>query len=247
MLTALKAANGKVYALAQGALSVGGYRYDANGNVVQKNHPTVGSIPGGATVEVGTSATMLGAHQSITFVLAEPDYTTAQRVADAINQQIAPDIAHAIDASGISITVPDQWLQKPVAFFAKIETVSVNPDRRARVVVNERTGTVVSGGDIRLANIAVSHGDIKISIATQNNISQPFAVWQADDGIRTQSFTNSQVEVTDGGGSTYVNGGGTVADLVQALSRMRMSTRDIISVLRAAKAAGAMRAELIIQ
>ena len=107
LLTPLKGPNGRVYALAQGPLSVGGYRYDANGNVLQKNHPTVGSLPNGATVEVGVHAEMLSASQTVTFVLSDPDYTTANRIASAINGQVGGGIARARDASGIEIRVPD--------------------------------------------------------------------------------------------------------------------------------------------
>jgi flagellar P-ring protein FlgI len=247
LLTPLKAANGRVYALAQGPLSVGGYRYDANGNMVQKNHPTVGAVPAGATVEVGTSARMLDEEQTVTFVLAEPDYTTASRVAAAINQQVGGGLAQARDATGIEIKVPAQWQAQPVAFFAQIEAVAVEPDRRARVVINERTGTVVSGGDVRLANVAISHGDIKISITAQTSVSQPTSAWNTGPGVRTAVVTNSQVEVNDNSGATYLDGGGTVADLVRSLSKLKTSTRDIISILRAVKTAGAMRAELVIQ
>jgi flagellar P-ring protein FlgI len=247
LLTPLKAANGRVYALAQGALSVGGYRYDANGNVVQKNHPTVGAIPGGATVEVGTTSKMLDEEQTVTFILAEADYTTASRVAAAINQQIGPGLAQARDATGIEIKVPAAWQAQPVGFFAQIEAVAVEPDRRAKVVINERTGTVVSGGDVRLASVSISHGDIKISIATQHTASQPANAWNSGAGVRTAIVTNTQVEVDDNSGATHLDGGGTVADLVRALAKLKTSTRDIISILRAVKTAGAMRAELVIQ
>lgn len=246
LLTSMKAADGKVYALAQGPLSVGGYRYDANGNVVQKNHPTVGSIPSGAVVEVGVTAQMLGADQAITFVLAEADYTTATRVAAAINQQMGSNLAKARDASGVEIQVPAAQRPQLAAFLAQIENVGVQPDRRAKVVVNERTGVVVAGGDVRIAKVAVSLGDLKISIAQQTNASQPLVVGRAGRGVRTALVTNTQVEVDEGGGSV-VMGATTVADLVQSLSRLKTSTRDVISILRAVKAAGALHAELVIQ
>jgi len=247
LMTPLKAANGRVYALAQGALSVGGYRYDANGNVVQKNHPTTGSIPSGATVELGVGAQMVDSAQTVTFVLSEPDYTTANRVADAINTQLGEPLAVARDASGIEIAVPSSWQQRPVGFFARIENVSVEPDRRAKVVINERTGTVVTGGDVRIARVAISHGDLKISVTSQSYASQPFNAWQTGNGVRTAIVTNSQLDVDEPTGASFVNGGNTVSDLVQSLARLRVSTRDIISILRAVKAAGAMHAELVVQ
>lgn len=247
LLTPLKAPNGRVYALAQGPLQVGGYRYDANGNVVQKNHPTVGSIPNGATVEVGVSAQMLDEQDNVTFVLSQPDYTTANRVADAINKQVAPGIAQAKDASGIDILVPEVDRKRLVAFFAKLESVMVEPDRRARVVVNERTGTVVSGGDVRISKVSISHGDLKISISEVNTASQPALVVQPGPGVRTAIVTNTQVSVNEQSGGSVLAASSTVADLVQSLAGLKTPTRDVISILRAIKAAGALHADLVVQ
>ena len=251
MMTPLKAANGQVYALAQGALSVGGYRYDANGNVVQKNHPTVGAVPNGATVEVPMPAP--GAPPSVTFVLSDPDYTTANRIAVAINAQVAPGLAQARDASGIEIAVPEAQRGQLVGFLARLENVTVEPDRRARVVVNERTGTVVAGGDVRIDKVAISHGDLKISVSSETSASQPGGIVRigraayAGAGVRTPLVTNTQISVNEQNDTGYVAGEGTVADLVQSLARLKTSTRDIISILRAVKAAGALHAELVIQ
>lgn len=247
LMTPLKGANGRVYALAQGALSVGGYRYDANGNVVQKNHPTTGSIPGGASVEVAVTAEMLDSRQSITFVLSEPDYTTADRVARAINSQLGASLAQARDASGIQIAVPVADRDHLVGLFARIENVTVEPDRRAKVVINERTGTVVSGGDVRISKVAISHGDIKIAISNQNVASQPYNTWNSGPDVRTAIVTNTTVEVDEPSGTGFVAGGNTVSDLVQSLARLKTSTRDMISILRAVKAAGALHGELVVQ
>jgi flagellar P-ring protein precursor FlgI len=246
LLTALRAPNGRIYALAQGALSIGGHRYDANGNVVQKNHPTAGAIPNGATVEVGMGGVQVAPSQ-VTFVLNEPDYTTATRIVAAIHAQVAPGIARARDASGIDIEVPPELRQETVAFLSRIENVSVDPDRRARVVINERTGTVVTGGDVRISRVAVSHGDLKITIASQNSVSQPAFLGVAGRGVSTAMVTNTQVDVEEPTGVAYLAAAGTVSDLVQSLARMKTSTRDIISILRAIKAAGALHGELVVQ
>jgi flagellar P-ring protein precursor FlgI len=246
LLTALRAPNGRIYALAQGALSIGGHRYDANGNVVQKNHPTAGAIPNGATVEVGMAASQVAPSQ-VTFVLNEPDYTTASRIVAAIHAQVAPGIARARDASGIDIEVPLELRQETVAFLARVENVTVQPDRRARVVINERTGTVVTGGDVRISRVAVSHGDLKITIASQNSVSQPAFLGAAGRGVSTAVVTNTQVDVEEPTGVAYLAAAGTVSDLVQSLARMKTSTRDIISILRAIKAAGALHGELVVQ
>lgn len=247
LLTPLKGADGEVHALAQGALSVGGYRYDANGNVVQKNHPTLGSIPGGATVEVGVTAHVLQHDDSVTFVLAEPDYTTASRVARAINAQFRADLARPRDAEGIDISVPAADRSRLVDFLARVENVMVEPDRRAKVVINERTGTLVSGGDVRISSVSISHGDLKLSIASQTSVSQPLVIGRPGDGVQTALVTNTQVDVNEPQGAGYVRAQTTVADLVQALARMKISTRDMISILRAVKAAGALHGELVVQ
>lgn len=249
LITALKAPNGKIYALAQGPLSVGGYRYDMNGSVVQKNHPTAGSIPGGAVVEVGVNTQVMSDEGAVTFLLAEPDYTTAGRVAAEINRALGDALAKANNAAGIEILVPLSERGNLVDFVARIENLAVAPDRRARVILDERTGTVVSGGNVRLSRVAISHGDIKISISTDNQVSQPFFVGRTGSSdIRTELVSNSSIDVSDSSGSTFVmSDGNTVADLVQALTKIRTSTRDIISILRAVKASGALHGELIIQ
>ncbi|WP_434644502.1 flagellar basal body P-ring protein FlgI [Achromobacter piechaudii] len=248
LVTALKAANGKIYALAQGPLSVGGYRYDMNGNVVQKNHPTAGSIPGGALVEVGVTAPMLSDDGVLTFLLANPDYTTAGRVATEINRALGGQIARARDAAGVDIRVPEFQRDDLVSFVSQIEALSVAPDQRAKVILDERTGTVVSGGNVRLSKVAISHGDLRISIVTDNQVSQPIFVRQGGGGIRTEVVSNSSVDVREAEGSAFVmSEGSTVAELVQALTKIRTTTRDIISILRAIKTAGALHADLIIQ
>ena len=245
MLAPLKAANGGVYALAQGSLAVGGYKYDLNGNVVQKNHPTVAAVPGGATVELGVPRPVPGAMETVTFVLSDPDYTTASRVALAINSALGGNVAEARDASGIEVRVPEGRRSKLADYITAIENVTVEPDRRARVVINERTGTVVAGGDVRISKVAISHGDLKVSIVTDNSVSQAqsFA-----GGGQTLRVSNSRVEVDERGETGYVAANNnTVAELVQALTRIKTNSRDIISILRAVKGAGALHAELIIQ
>lgn len=246
LLTALRAPNGRIHALAQGPLSVGGHRYDANGNVVQKNHPTAGAVPGGATVEVGMPAAQAVPEQ-VTFVLNEPDYTTASRVVAAINAQVGPGLARARDAAGIEIGIPPLLRHDTVTFLARIESVTVEPDRRARVVINERTGTVVTGGDVRISRVAISHGDLKITIATQNSVSQPAYLGRAGPGVATAIVSNTHLDVEEPVGVGYLAGAGTVADLVQSLARIKTSTRDMISILRAIKAAGALHGELVVQ
>jgi flagellar P-ring protein precursor FlgI len=248
LLTPLKGPDGKVHALAQGPLSVGGYRYAANGNLVQKNHPTTGSIPGGATVELGVSGEVLKDGQLLTFVLTDPDFTTASNLAAAINDTLGQQVAEARDANAVDILVPEGQRRRAVTFVAQLEAISVQADRRAKVVVNERTGTVVAGGDVTLSPVSISHGDIKISVATYNEASQPNFTYRSGPGVRTTIVSNTTVEVDDRAGPVFVAPGtSTVSDLVQTLVRLQTSTRDIISILQAIKAAGALHAELVIQ
>ncbi len=248
ILAPLKGPDGRVYALAQGAVSVGGYKYDLNGNVVQKNHPTVGSVPGGATIEIGVLSEVESPQHTVTFVLSDPDYTTATRVASAINASLGQSVALAQDASGIEIKIPDNKRSRLTDFLTSIENVKVEPDRRAKVVINERTGTIVSGGDVRISKVSVSHGDLKVSILTDNSASQPLLVRNTGADIRTVPLSNSWVDVDEAAETGFVSPtNNTVADLVQALTRIKTNTRDIISILRAVKAAGALHAELVVQ
>lgn len=248
LLAPLKGPDGRVYALAQGSVSVGGYKYDLNGNVVQKNHPTVGVAPAGATVEIGVSADVADHDHRLTFVLARPDYTTANRVASAINQSLGSSVARARTAADIEITPGGPQAQDLVAFMTAIENVSVEPDRQARVVINERTGVVVSGGDVRISKVSISQGDLKVSIVTDNTVSQPLLVRQVGPGVRTETVANTRIDARESSQQQFVGPDhSTVTDLVQALAKIKVSTRDIISILQAVKAAGALHADLIIQ
>jgi flagellar P-ring protein precursor FlgI len=247
LMTPLKGPDGRVYALAQGSLSVGGYKYDLNGNVVQKNHPTVGTIPGGATVEVAVGSEVLNDGR-LQFLLAEPDYTTADRIAAAINGKLRREVASALDAATVSIRVPEDEKSHLVDFLTRLEGLTVQPDRRARVVINERTGTVIAGADVTISRVTVSHGDLRVSVITDYLVSQPLLVRQTGPGISTAVVPRTRIDVAEPGVEAVQLGvGSTVADLVQALNRIKASPRDMIAILQGIKAAGALRAELIIQ
>lgn len=250
LLAPLKGPDGRVYALAQGSLTVGGYKYDANGNVVQKNHPTAATVPAGAVIEISPPVSPSTDRQSEGFAIAlyESDYTTAARMADAINQQLGGGIATPMDAQGVAVNVPQAYRGKLVEMIRKIEAIEINTDQRARVVVNERTGTVVAGAGVRISPVAISYGDLKISVTSETNVSQPIVVGGYNPGIASVPYTNTRVDVREQNGGTLVTGqGGTVADLVQALARFKTHTRDVVSILKALKAAGALHAELVVQ
>lgn len=250
LLAPLKGPDGRVYALAQGALTVGGYKYDANGNVVQKNHPTAATVPGGAVIEVSPpqAASTDRLTQDFPIVLQESDYTTAARMADAINQQVGAGTARPIDAQGVSVKVPHAYQGRLVELIRKIESIEIETDQRARVVVNERTGTVVAGASVRISPVAISYGDLKISVTSETNVSQPVVLGGINPGLASLLYTNTRVDVREQNGGTLVTGqGGTVSDLVQALARFKTNTRDVVSILKALKAAGALHAELVVQ
>lgn len=249
LLAPLKGPDGRVYALAQGPLTVGGYRYDANNNLVQKNHPTVGLISNGASVEVGMSAPGERPNiESLTFVLHDADFTTAGRIADAINEMAGAGTADVRDAAGIEIRIPAASRNQVPGFMRRLEALSVQPDRHARVVVNERTGTIVTGGDVRIAKVAVSYGNLTVTVAAETSVSQPLLVRQTGPDVRTQVVTNSKLTVDESTGAKFIPAGGTtVADLVQALTALKTNTRDTIAILQAIKAAGALHADLIVQ
>jgi flagellar P-ring protein precursor FlgI len=248
LLTPLKAPNDRTYVLAQGPLTVGGYRYEANGTLGQKNHPTVATVPGGGIVEVAPPAPDLAQAGTFAVSLLEPDYTNAARIADAINAALGAGTALARDPDAVDVRIPDAYRSRFVDLMRTIESLEISPDFRARVVVNERTGTVVSGANVRIAQAAISHGDLRISIVTDNSVSQPSLLIDPGVSIRTQAVANSRIDLQEQGGTTLVTqAGGTIADLVEALARLRISGRDVVSVLKALKAAGALHAELVVQ
>lgn len=251
LLTPLYGPDHKLYALAQGSLSVGGYNFSAFGNDVQKNFPNVGYIPSGANVESAAPDAIPLATQHLTLVLNQPDFTTAERAAQALQARLSDASVMALDASRISITLP-QMDRDPVALIAEIENVPVAPDQSARVVVNERTGTVVAGGDVSIGNVSISQGDLRVIVTTQYDVSQPsflFLGRNAGNGINTAVVPNTQINVNDDNPSATVTlpDGTTVAELVGALRRVKLNTRDVISILQAIKSAGALHGELVIQ
>jgi flagellar P-ring protein precursor FlgI len=247
MMTPLKGPDGRSYALAQGALSVGGYKYDLNGNVVQKNHPTTGMVPNGASVEVAVGSQLL--HEGgVDFLLTDPDLTTASRVALAVNSSLGSGLASALDPGTVRIQVPTASRDHLVPFLTRIESIAVQPDKKARVVVNERTGTVVAGADVTLSRVTITHGDLRVSVVTDYLVSQPPFLIDGGPGVRTQVVPQTRINVNEAPVEAVRLGvGSTVADLVQALNRIKATPRDVISILQGIKAAGALRAELIIQ
>jgi len=250
LLTALYGPDRKIHALAQGQLVVGGYKFELNGNSVQKNHPTSGTVAAGALVESSITTTVMKEGEFIHFLLNSPDYTTSDRVVEKVNAAFPASRAKAVDAGRIKIKVPESEKDNLVRFIARIENLSVPPDQSSKIVVNEKTGTVVSGGDVRISQVNVSHGNIKVVINTEYLVSQPNAGYinRGRNAGRTVVVPQTDIEVEeDLVQNISLQEGASVADLVASLNKIKTTTRDMISILQGIKRAGALHAELIIQ
>lgn len=247
LLTPLNGPDGKLYALAQGALSVGGYEVRAFGSLDQKNHPTVGRVPDGATVEREAPLGLGDDGRTLDVVLYQPDFTTAERIAESLRSN-AGVTAVAEHAGKVRVTfeAPPSDLVRTISM---IENVPVTPDQVARVVVNERTGTVVSGGDVRLGAVTISQGDLRIQVQTDYLVSQPDGVLvNPSRNIGTAVVPQANINVQDPEARLVtMPNGATVADLIAALRSIHLSTRDVITILQSIKDAGALRGELVIQ
>ncbi len=243
LLTRLKGADGRVYALVQGPLTIGGFSLGGGGgggNQTQKNHPTVGSIPGGAIVERAAPRS-LASGQPLRIQLHRPDFTTAARVAKVINEALGSRSARAMDPGSIQVQLPERFEGRPVELIAGIENLQVQKDAVARVIVNERTGTIVMGEGVRISTVAISHGNLVLQVEADQKVVQPNAF--AEGEVQTQ--TNQTVTVTEqSSGLAVVKQGATLGRVVRALNALGVSTRDLIAILQAMRTAGALEAEL---
>lgn len=246
LLTPMYGPDQQLYALAQGALAVGGYAIEAASSRSQKNYPTVGRIPRGAVIERSSSQGVASAANTISVVLNTPDYTTAQRVASSIRSadgRLSVDVAHPGKVR-VGYPVGTDIME----LVARIEVLQVTPDYSARVVVNERSGTVVAGGGVRIGQVTVAHGDLQIEVVTDFLVSQPTQVVRPGANVQTAVVPSSTIRVSEEEtGVVEVGDGATVGDLVLALQRLRIGPRDVISILQAIREAGALHAELVIQ
>jgi len=236
----LKAANGAVYAVAQGPISIGGFSAGGGGASVSKNHATVGKVPQGAIVERATT-TIIQESDAVTMTLNKGDFTTAKRVADAINQALGSAVAAANDANSIRVSLPDGYTGDVVGLIAQIESIEVTTDTVAKVIVNERTGTVVIGGSVRITPVAVSHGALTVEVNTDLDVYQPEPL----SGGTTVVAQQKNVEVKEQKNSLVrLKDASTIDELVRALNTLKVTPRDLISILQAIKQAGALQAQL---
>jgi flagellar P-ring protein precursor FlgI len=247
LMTPLMGPNQHSYALAQGSLVVGGYQFQDSVNLRQKNYPTAGTLPGGATVELSVSASLVSPDNKLTFILKDPDFTTAQRIADGLNGVLGSGIAVVRGADAVLIDTAGSGgdLNRLIS---RIESVAIEPDQLARVVINERSGTVVAGGGVRISSVVIAQGDIKVSVSVDQNAAQPYIYGGFVRDARGLIVTNSKLDVTEGESDAAVSmPNTTVADLVQALAGAKVGTRNTIAILQAIKAAGALHADIIVQ
>jgi flagellar P-ring protein FlgI len=236
-----------MYALAQGPVSVGAYHYEQNGTSLTKNHPTAGMVPEGAIAERALSPALLARDGTIDLLLNEADFTTAARVAGMINREMPATQALAVEAGRVRLKTSGE--AGLVNLIAAVENLAVEPDAKARVVVSERTGTIVSGGNVWISEVTVTQGDIRVAITQRFLVSQPYGfLVEPSRNIRTAVVPESEVAVREPEVQTVsLPQGATIGDLVNALKSIRASSRDVIAILQGIKRAGALHAELVIQ
>jgi len=237
--TPLQAANGAIYAVAQGSVSVGGFLAGGGGNTVTKNHTTVGRVPGGAIVEKAVPATLTEGGK-INVLLSNPDFATAVRVAQAIEDKLGSGRAQAQDAATVQVDADGQ--RNIAALIADIGELTVAQTTVAKVIVNERTGTVVIGGAVQLSPVAVSHGNLSVEVSTEIQVSQPSPLSETGQtAVVPQTTVKAHEEQAH---LVQLLPGTTLEELVRALNELKVTPRDIIAILQALKQAGALHAEL---
>lgn len=237
--TPLYGPDGKVYALGQGPVSVGGFAVSgATGTGVTKNFPTVGIVPSGAIVERSLDMAM---GPQVTLIMNNPDFTTANRLVRSINDKIGSEVASASDLSTIRLDIPESYQNRLVDFVAMVENVDVTPDNRAKVIVNERTGTVIMGSDVRISTVAIAHGNLSVRITEQPKVSQPLPF---SPGVTTV-VPQTGVTVEEGGKRLILlKSGISIGELVSAMNAIGVSARDLVIILQSIKRAGALYADL---
>jgi len=243
LFTPLKGADGNVYAVGQGPVSVGGFSVESGGDSAQKNHPTVGVIPSGATIERAIPFDLFQSHK-VRIVLRDADFTTVKNVVATINTSLGRPLAVAVDGASVEVQLTPDLSRDPVGFLSRIENLPVSIDTPARVVVNERTGTIIMGENVRISKVALAHGNLNIVIRTENRVSQPNALSEGGTTVRN---TNTDVQAAEEVHILREVGGQvTLGEVVSALNALGATPRDLISIFSALKRGGALQAELVV-
>jgi flagellar P-ring protein precursor FlgI len=241
LLTPLKGPDGKVYGLAQGPVSIGGFAAEGEGASAQKNHPTAGKIPDGIMIEKEPLFT-LGNGENIRLFLRKPDFTTANNISKKINTTLNGTYASPADPSSVVMKIPDAYENNVVSFITEIEKLNVEMDMVARVIINERTGTVIIGSKVKISPVAIAHGSLAIEIKERPQVSQPLPF--SPKGSQTAVVPNTNISVTEQKASLVEISGVTLGEVIRALNTLGVSPRDLISILQALKASGSLKAEL---
>ena len=237
--TLLEGIDGTVYAVAQGPVSIGGFNVGGAGAGIQRNHPTVGRIPDGAFVEREVPS-LITDGKSINLLPRHRDFVTASRIAMAINDSLGENTAVALNAGMINVRILDEWMDDPVGFIAAVQEIRVMPDRPAKVLINERTGTVVIGGEITLSPVAIAHGNLTIEVSVATEVVQPASLSRGETVV-TETMT---AQVTEENARLIPVEGADVKEIAEALNRLQVTPRDLISIFQALKEAGALHAKL---
>lgn len=239
VLTSLRGADGQVYAVAQGPVVTGGFSAGRGGTSQSVNHPTVGRTPSGATVE--RAAPSVAPKSVVRLQVQSSDFTTSTRIVEAINKRFTGEAARAENPGLISVTIPAAYASRTTAFLAELESLTVEADRPARVVINERTGTIVMGKDVRIAPVAILHGNLNVEIQTSFAVSQPEPLSQGTTQVAPQTSTAVKEEKAR---NVVLKQGATVEELVRALAAIGSTPRDVIAILQSLREEGALEAEL---
>lgn len=240
LMTPLLGNDGQIYAVAQGPIAIGGFSAEGGGSSIAQNHPTVATLVGGATVEREVAYSMVG-QEKFEIALHRPDFTTAQRTAARINEEFREVVAVARDSGTLDLTLPASHAKDAVGFMARVETLEVDPDKSARIILNERTGTIVMGDSVRVSTVAVAHGNLTVVVNQINEVSQPGPFSEGE----TTPIQNTDIETSqDESNLTVIEQTVTIGDLVRALNAMGTTPTDLISILQAIKASGALTAEV---
>jgi flagellar P-ring protein precursor FlgI len=239
VLTSLRGADGQVYAVAQGPVVTGGFAAGRSGATQTVNHPTVGRTPNGATVE--RTAPSVAPKSVVRLQVQQSDFTTSTRIVEAINRKFAAGAAHAENPGLVTVSIPAEFTARTTEFIAELESLIVEADRPARVVVNERTGTIVMGKEVRIAPVAILHGNLNVEIQTSLAVSQPAPLSSGTTQVVPQTATAAKEEKAR---NVVLKQGATVEELVRALAAIGSTPRDVIAILQSLRSAGALEAEL---
>jgi flagellar P-ring protein precursor FlgI len=243
LMTPLKGGDGQVYAVAQGGVLTNSFSYGGQAASTQKNHPTAGLVPGGALVE-RELPNVLSDKSALRLNLHQPDFTTATRIAAVINDKFQARVASCSDPGGVILQIPAAYQGRTVEFAADLERLEVQPDNTAKVVLNERTGTIVMGENVHIATVAVSHGNLTLYIKETPQVSQPAPLSNTGE---TKVVPRTSLKVNEGeGGLALLREGANIGDVVRALNALGVTPRDLIGIMQSIKAAGALQAELIV-